>query len=94
MTTAVTINGWTAFWATVSEIYKMTFVQVILIIVVAVALRIVLRFAIDRVVNRIVNGVKKRQNVDDTQALMTSPLKATRVPMVIPPLVAGKPAAR
>ena len=79
MTTAVTINGWTAFWATVSEIYKMTFVQVILIIVVAVALRIVLRFAIDRVVNRIVNGVKKRQNVDDTQALMTSPLSAVRI---------------
>ena len=79
MTTAVTINGWTAFWATVSEIYKMTFVQVILIIVVAVALRIVLRFAIDRLVNRIVNGVKKRQNVDDTQALMTSPLSAVRI---------------
>ncbi|MBC7403703.1 MAG: mechanosensitive ion channel [Microbacteriaceae bacterium] len=79
MATAVTNNGWTAFWATVSEIYKMTFVQVILIIVVAVVLRIVLRFAIDRVVNRIVNGVKKRQNVDDTQALIISPLSAVRV---------------
>ena len=79
MTTAVTINGWTAFWATVRHIYEMTFVQVILIIVVAVVLRIVLRFAIDRVVNRIVNGVKKRQNVDDTQALIISPLSAVRV---------------
>ena len=79
MTTAVTINGWTAFWATVRDIYEMTFVQVILIIVVAVVLRIVLRFAIDRVVNRIVNGVKKRQNVDDTQALTISPLSAVRV---------------
>ena len=79
MTTAVIINGWAAFWVTVSDIYKMTFVQVILIIVVAVVLRIVLRFAIDRVVNRIVNGVKKRQNVDDTQALTISPLSAVRV---------------
>jgi len=57
----------------------MTFVQVILIIVVAVVLRIVLRFAIDRVVSRIVNGVKRRQNVEDTQALVTSPLSAVRI---------------
>jgi small-conductance mechanosensitive channel len=79
MMTAVATDGWTAFWATVHAIYKMTFVQVILIIVVAVVLRIVLRFVIDRVVSRIVNGVKKRQNVDDTQALITSPLTAVRV---------------
>lgn len=77
--TAVAIDGWTAFWATVSDIYRMTWVQVILIIVVAVVLRIVLRFAIDRVVSRIVNGVKRRQNVEDTQALMTSPLSAVRI---------------
>ena len=79
MTTAVAIDGWTAFWATVSDIYSMTFVQVILIIVVAVVLRIVLRFAIDRIVSRIVNGVKRRQNVEDTQALVTSPLSAVRI---------------
>ena len=36
--TAVAIDGWTAFWASVSHIYEMTFVQVIVIIVVAVAL--------------------------------------------------------
>jgi small-conductance mechanosensitive channel len=79
MTTAVTIDGWATFWTTVDNIYRMTPVQVVLIVVVAVILRIVLRFVIDRVVNRIVNGVKKRQNVDDTQALMTSPLSAVRV---------------
>jgi small conductance mechanosensitive channel len=30
-------------------------------------------------VQRIVNGVKKRQNVEDTQALLTSPLAAVRI---------------
>ena len=79
MMTAVAIDGWTAFWAAVSHIYEMKFVQVILIIVVAVALRIALRIVIDRVVNRIVTGVKKRQHVQDTQALITSPLSAVRV---------------
>lgn len=79
MMTAVVTDGWTTFWATIRAIYEMTLVQVILIIVVAVILRVVLRFAIDRVVRRIVNGVKKRQNVEDTQALITSPLSAVRV---------------
>ncbi len=79
MLTAVTTDGWTAFWATVRAIYEMTLVQVIVIIIVAVVLRIVLRFVIDRVVTRIVTGVKKRQNVEDTQALITSPLSAVRV---------------
>lgn len=79
MVTAVAIDGWAVFWATVSHIYEMKFVQVFLIIIVAVALRIALRFVIDRVVKRIVTGVKKRQNVQDTQALMTSPLSAVRV---------------
>jgi small-conductance mechanosensitive channel len=79
MMTAVTTDGWTAFWLAVSDIYAIKFVQVIVIIVVAVVLRIVLRFVIDRVVSRIVNGVKKRQNVEDTQALMTSPLSAVRI---------------
>jgi small conductance mechanosensitive channel len=46
---------------------------------VAVVLRIVLKFVIDRVVKRIVSGVKKRQNVEDTQALQSSPLVAVRV---------------
>ena len=79
MVTAVAIDGWAASWATVRHIYEMTLVQVILIIVVAVVLRIVLRFVIDRVVDRIVSGVKRRQKVDDTQALMTSPLSAVRI---------------
>lgn len=79
MMTALVTDGWTAFWATVRDIYHLKIVQVILIIVVAIALRIVLRFVIDRVVRRVVTGVKKRHNVDDTQALSTSPLSAVRV---------------
>lgn len=77
--TAVTTDGWTAFWATMHDIYQMTFVKVIVIIVVAIAVRLISRVVIDRVVNRIVNGVKKRQNAQDTQALMTSPMSAVRI---------------
>jgi len=51
----------------------------LVVIVVAVILRIVLKFVIDRVVSRIVNGVKKRENVTDTQALQNSPLIAVRI---------------
>lgn len=53
-------------------------VNVAIIIVVAIVLRIVLHFVIKRVVERIVSGVKKRQRVDDTQALTTSPVAAVR----------------
>jgi small-conductance mechanosensitive channel len=53
--------------------------KVLAIIVIAVILRIVLRFVVDRVVKRVVNGVKKRQRVDDTRALLQSPLSAVRI---------------
>ncbi|MBW8871125.1 MAG: mechanosensitive ion channel protein MscS, partial [Leifsonia sp.] len=39
----------------------------------------ILRVVIRKVVSRIVNGVKKGQNVSDTQALVASPLAAVRV---------------
>ena len=67
------------FWIAVGKFFEPWPIQVLLIIVVSVVLRIVLKFVIDRVVNRIVSGVKKRQNVDDTQALQSSPLVAVRV---------------
>jgi small conductance mechanosensitive channel len=54
-------------------------VRVLVILVVAVVLRVILQFVIRAVVDRIVHGVKKRQNVDDTQALAASPLIAVRV---------------
>lgn len=56
-----------------------TLVHIVVIVVIAVIVRIVLRFVINRVVNRIVNGVKKRQGLEDTQAVLASPLNAVRV---------------
>jgi small-conductance mechanosensitive channel len=54
-------------------------IHVIAIILIAIVVRALLHVVIDRVVSRIVNGVKKRQKVDDTQSLLTSPLSAVRV---------------
>jgi small-conductance mechanosensitive channel len=50
-----------------------------IILLVAILLRVLLHFAIRRVVDQVVNGIKRKQNVDDTQALMASPLQAVRV---------------
>ncbi|AGW41598.1 small-conductance mechanosensitive channel [Leifsonia xyli subsp. cynodontis DSM 46306] len=50
-----------------------------LIVVGAFLLSWVLRVVIRRVVKQIVSGVKKGQNVTDTQALVASPLAAVRV---------------
>ena len=45
----------------------------------ALVLRWILLLVIRRVVNRVVNGAKKKQNFDDTQALLMSPLAAVRI---------------
>jgi len=42
-------------------------------------IRFVLLFVIKRVVDGIVNGVKHKENIHDTQVLLTSPLAAVRV---------------
>lgn len=55
------------------------YISAAFIVVVAIVIRIVLRFVIDRVVKRVVTGVKKRQSLMDTQALLVSPLTAARV---------------
>ncbi|HEY0259253.1 MAG TPA: mechanosensitive ion channel domain-containing protein [Lacisediminihabitans sp.] len=71
---------WADFWQNLANgetAYGKLF-RVIVIVVVALVLRLVLRFAIDRIVRRIVSGVKKRQSIEDTQALLTSPLSAVR----------------
>ena len=77
----MTSIDWNAFWLVVTDFYKAGGwpVQVASIILVSVLLRLVLQFVIHRVVNRIVNGVKKKQGVDDTQALQNSPLAAVRI---------------
>ena len=70
--------NWDTFWATADTIYNMTIVQVVVIIVFALVARWLLLFVIHRVVAQIVSGVKKTQNVDDTQALNVSPVAAVR----------------
>jgi small conductance mechanosensitive channel len=49
------------------------------VIVGAFVIRLILHFVIRRTVDRVVSGVKKRQNVNDTQSLQSSPLAAVRV---------------
>ena len=56
-----------------------TLAQVAAIIVGAFLVAWILRIIIRRIVRQIVNGVKKTQKVDDTRALVASPLAAVRV---------------
>ncbi|WP_411700226.1 mechanosensitive ion channel family protein [Conyzicola sp.] len=71
---------WAGTWANISAFYTATPpLQVVVIILVAVAVRLVLQLVINRLVDRVVHGVKKKQNVEDTQALFASPLAAVRV---------------
>lgn len=71
-------NFWTDFgaWAVASG---WVLLQVAAIIIGAFVLAWILRVVIRRVVRQIVSGVKKNQNVTDTQALVVSPLAAVRV---------------
>ena len=72
---------WTAFWRGVNTFTGQfqVFFSIVGIIIGALVLRVVLHFVIRRVVDRIVTGVKRRQNVIDTQLLISSPLAAARV---------------
>jgi small-conductance mechanosensitive channel len=71
---------WAGTWANISAFYEATPpLQVVVIIAVAIVLRLVLQLVINRLVDRVVLGVKKKQKVDDTQALFASPLAAVRV---------------
>jgi small conductance mechanosensitive channel len=54
-------------------------ITIVIVLLVAIAIRLVLRRVIKNLVDRVVNGVKKRQNVADTQALIASPLQTARV---------------
>ncbi|WP_157412185.1 mechanosensitive ion channel family protein [Agreia sp. Leaf283] len=72
---------WNAFWTGFNEFMLVwgTPINVVIIIVLAFVIRLVLIFVIKRVVQQVVSGVKKKQNVQDTQALIASPLAAVRV---------------
>ncbi|WP_243064711.1 mechanosensitive ion channel family protein [Humibacter sp. RRB41] len=54
-------------------------IQIAIIVVVAILIAWVMHFVIRRIVRRIVTGVKKKQNVEDTQALTASPIAAVRL---------------
>jgi len=69
---------WDTFWKTTDIILGLPLVQVAIIIIFSFIVRWVLLFLIHRVVTQIVSGVKKTQNVDDTQSLNVSPVAAVR----------------
>ncbi|QIS39067.1 mechanosensitive ion channel family protein [Clavibacter capsici] len=56
-----------------------TLIQVVVVLVGGVIARWILLVVIRNTVDQIVSGVKKRQNVDDTQSIQASPLTAVRV---------------
>lgn len=70
---------WESFTTTVDVILGLKIVQIAFILVFAVLARWLLLFTIRRVVAQIVSGVKKGQNVDDTQSLTVSPVTTARV---------------
>ncbi|MFD4420169.1 mechanosensitive ion channel family protein [Agromyces sp. NPDC058484] len=74
------------FWAGIAQFWADNWgtivgklFAIVVILAIALLIRWVLHFVIDRVVTRIVSGVKKKQDVTDTQALQASPLAAVRV---------------
>ncbi|QAY73848.1 mechanosensitive ion channel [Agromyces protaetiae] len=80
------LGFWADFWAPFAEWWTVNspnilgnILQIVLIVGLALLIRWALHFAIDRIVKRIVTGVKKKQDVTDTQALQASPLAAVRV---------------
>jgi len=73
---------WTQFlawWNLSWPAFVGTLTTVLIIVAVALLVRWVLLSVIDRVVDQIVSGVKRKQDVTDTQALQASPLAAVRV---------------
>lgn len=69
----------TDFWATSLGHITTKVILVVVIVLIAVAVRLAARTVIRLFVNRIVTGVKRRQNTDDTQALLASPVTAARL---------------
>src|SRR6478609_7663509 len=73
---------WTAlgtWWAENWDVFFGKLIAILVIVGVALLIRWLLHFVIRRVVNQVVSGVKKKQDVTDTQALLASPLATVRV---------------
>jgi len=80
--TPVDPNYWTdigTWWAEHWDVILGKLISIVIIIVVALIIRWALHFVIERVVKQIVSGVKKKQDVTDTQALQASPLATVRL---------------
>ncbi len=54
-------------------------VQILIVVLIALLIRLIANRVIQITVNRIVTGAKRRRNVQDTQALLTSPVSAARI---------------
>ncbi|WP_083527645.1 mechanosensitive ion channel family protein [Curtobacterium ammoniigenes] len=54
-------------------------ISIVVILIAALIVRILLRKSINHLVDRVVSGVKRKQRVDDTDALVVSPLQTARV---------------
>jgi small conductance mechanosensitive channel len=72
---------WNSFWGNVNAFFDTWHVPIgiLIIIIAAIIIRGILLFAVRRLVDQVVSGVKKKQNVTDTQALVASPLAAVRI---------------
>ena len=73
--------NWDTFWGAVNSFYTSWEIPIgiLLIVVISIIARAVLLYAVKRLVDQVVTGVKKKQNVTDTQALVASPLAAVRI---------------
>jgi len=54
-------------------------IQILIVVLIALLVRLVANRVIQITVNRIVTGAKRRRNVQDTQALLASPVSAARI---------------
>jgi small conductance mechanosensitive channel len=72
---------WNAFWTNLGSFlhdYRVP-IGILIIVIAAIVIRGILLFTVRRLVDQVVSGVKKKQNVSDTQALTASPLAAVRI---------------
>ena len=66
------------YWVTNWDDVLGNLISIVFIIAIALLIRWVLHFVIERVVKQVVTGVKKKQDVTDTQALQASPHRSRR----------------
>ena len=70
------------YWVTNWDDVLANLIAIVFIIAIALLIRWVLHFVIERVVKQVVTGVKKKQDVTDTQALQASPSPLAAVRLV------------